>query len=48
MENTQIRSFGRIKGRKLSNNKINTLDNILPIYQVENNKEYLIWSSSIT
>lgn len=41
MENTQIRSFGRIKGRKLSNNKINTLDNILPIYQVENNKEYL-------
>ena len=41
MENTQIRSFGRIKGRKLSDNKINTLDTILPIYQVENNKEYL-------
>lgn len=41
MENTKIRSFGRIKGRKLSDNKINTLDNILPLYQVENNKEYL-------
>lgn len=41
MENTKIRSFGRIKSRKLSNNKIDILNNILPIYQVNNDKTYL-------
>ena len=31
----KIRSFGRIKSRKLTENKINVLDNILPLYQLK-------------
>ena len=31
----KIRSFGRIKSRKLTENKINVLDNILPSYQLK-------------
>ena len=31
----KIRSFGRIKSRKLTENKINVLDNVLPLYQLK-------------
>ena len=31
----KIRSFGRIKSRKLTENKINVLENILPSYQLK-------------
>lgn len=31
----KIRSFGRIKSRKLTENKINVLDNILPLYRLK-------------
>ena len=38
--NREIRSFGRIKGRTINQNKLNILNNVLPIYQItiENNK----------
>ena len=35
IDKTQIRSFGRIRGRNLKDSKINKLDNILPKYLIK-------------
>jgi len=41
-EKFRIRSFGRIKSRKLSDNKKNTIKNILPQYQIKIEKDKII------
>ena len=42
IDKTQIRSFGRIRGRKLKDSKINKLDNILPKYLIKIEEDKII------
>ena len=42
IDKTQIRSFGRIRGRNLKDSKINKLDNILPKYLIKIEEDKII------